>query len=282
MKGDINPMIGGNLLEATIQALVKGTGDYFSIFDQQDSGCIAWGVEVAGQRWLIKYADNDSRNGFDVRAVAVMQNAVSFHANVSHPAIVPLLQHVVLPEGFALVYPWVEGEVLASPAWPDRRTNPASPFRRLLRLSPARRLAVVDAVIDAHRTVTAAGYVAVDFYLGCILYDFERHRVWLIDFDHYHPGPYVLETDRQFGSRSLMAPEEFRRGARIDERATLFTLGKVALELLCGARRERAAWQGPPSAYDVVHHATEPDPADRYDAFAAFYDAWQTISEVSL
>ena len=72
-----------------------------------------------------------------------------------------------------------------------------------------------------------------------------------------------------------MPPEEFLRGALIDERATIYTIGKMALEFLGGCRRERKTWQGPPAMYDVMRRATEPDPHDRYESYAAFAADWR-------
>jgi len=247
----------------------------FRTFDQQDSGCIAWGVHANSRRYLIKYAAYDSLDGRGRHAVRALRQAAGFHAVVSHPNIVPALDLVDLPEGVALVFPWVNGEVLSSPEWPDRRTNPASPYSRFVRLPVERKLAALDAVIDAHQAVTAAGYIAVDLYLGCVLYDFDDHHVSLIDFDHYHLGPYVLESDRQLGSRSLMPPEEFRRGALIDERATIYTIGKMALEFLGDRRQEHETWQGQPATHDVIRRATEPDPIDRYTSYGASAADWR-------
>lgn len=248
----------------------------FQVFDQQDSGCIAWGVEADGERLLVKYARKGTQNGLEQFAVDALRDAVTFHTAVRHPSIVPVLRVLETSEGPALVYPWVEGEVLSSPDWPDKRTNPASPYSRFLRLPVAQKLSVLDTLIDAHRAVVAAGYIAVDFYLGCILYDFDTDQVHLIDFDHYHLGPYVLNTDRQMGSRSLMPPEEFQRGARIDTRATIYTLGKIALEFLGNRERVSTAWQGPKQLHDVVHRATEADPDHRYPSFDAFHQDWRT------
>jgi hypothetical protein len=55
--------------------------------------------------------------------------------------------------------------------------------------------------------------VAVDFYDGCLIYDFAGRAIWLCDLDSYRPGPYVLDRDRQYGSARFMAPEELTKGA---------------------------------------------------------------------
>lgn len=62
-------------------------------------------------------------------------------------------------------------------------------------------------------------------------------RERLCDLDSYRPGPNILDRDRQHGSTRFMAPEEFCRGAQIDERTTVFTLGRAAYVLLSDGPR---------------------------------------------
>ena len=134
------------------------------------------------------------------------------------------------------------------------------------------------AIVDAHLAVARAGFVAVDFYDGAVIYDFARGRVQLCDLDAHQPGPYVLERDRQFGSKRFMAPEEFQRGARIDERTTVYTLGRTAFVFLSSGLRgepERHRWRASAPLYEVAWRATRPDPDDGYATVAAFADGWR-------
>jgi hypothetical protein len=71
-----------------------------------------------------------------------------------------------------------------------------------------------------------------------------------------------------------MAPEEHRRGARIDERTTVYNLGR-AIRLLLDAGDDERAWRGTPAQLAVVARATRADPAERYPAVAALADAWR-------
>ena len=63
-----------------------------------------------------------------------------------------------------------------------------------------------------------------------MIYDFDRGAPHLVDLDNYQPGPFVNDMGRMFGSTRFMAPDA--RGARIDERTTLFTMGRAAAVLL--------------------------------------------------
>jgi serine/threonine-protein kinase len=136
-------------------------------------------------------------------------------------------------------------------------------------------LRAYDRVLDAHLAVEAAGHVAVDFYDGTLLYDFTGRTVHLVDLDAYRPGPFVLDEERLPGSRRFMAPEEFERGAVIDTRTTVFTLGRAA-RLLLDAGDEERAWRGTPELLAVVERATFPAPDDRFPDVHHFAAAWRT------
>ncbi|HEU0287661.1 MAG TPA: hypothetical protein VFR22_11500, partial [Nocardioidaceae bacterium] len=201
-----------------------------------------------------------------------LRSAERFHAAISHPAIVPLRHTFDVPGGRAVVYPWVPGEVLNDPLSPGGRPHAASDSTlNRFRARPVASIErVLDTVIDAHVTVARHGFVAVDFYDGCLMYDAPNEQVRLVDLDGYRPGPYVLETDRQYGSRRFMAPEEFVHGATIDERTTVYTLGRTARVLL----GEAGHWRGSAASERVVDRATADEPAARFGSLDAFAAAW--------
>lgn len=166
-----------------------------------------------------------------------------------------------------LVYPWRNGRVLHQATVRGSDRSGLSDFRSL----PLRDVqAAVDSVINAHVEVAARGYVSVDLYDGCVLYDFDERRAWLIDLDEYRPGPFVLGADRLPGSRRYMAPEELARGSTIDERTMVFTLGRMIHEL-CDSMN---GWRGTPEQRSVVKVATAVRSIDRYTSVAALAAAW--------
>ena len=216
----------------------------------------------------------------DAQAVEWLRNAAAFHAAVRHPAIAAVVDTFETPDGgFGLVEQWAPGEILVDgydPSVPDREALD-SPFQRLLALPADEIAAVIAELIDAHVAVAAAGFVPVDLYDGCIIYDFAQRRLSLIDLDHYRPGPYVLDVDRQIGSTSVMAPEELQRGATIDERSTVFTLGRFALVYLGCARHEppsREQFRGTQAQWEVALAATRPEPDQRLQTMADLAARW--------
>ena len=261
-------------VEATgeLESYLRRVGRVFQAFRLQDSGCVSLGVEVGGERFFVKTARSRM-------AAESLARAVRFHDAVRHPAIVPLRHRLIAEDRLTLVYPWAEGEVLYPATVPrtSKRSDPGSPMHRFRHLPVERAGAAVDRIIDAHLAVEDAGFVAVDFYDGCILYDFGTHTLTLCDLDEYRPGPFTVTSDRLPGSTRYMAPEEWRRGATIDCRTTVFNLGRAARLLLDGGDVE-ADWRGSRAQLDVIAKATDPDPDRRYTSVRELADAWRSAN----
>lgn len=249
-------------------AWLSSTGEIFAVIRGHDSGCTSYGLVNERGRWFVKVAFGDD--------VGQLESTVAFHSVVKHATIVPLVATFPVRQGEcpgrAVVYPWVDGEILNDPFAPGSlpHAEPASALSRFRALCVVRVLTALDAIYTAHEEVARRGHVAVDFYDGCVMYDFETAQVRLVDLDMYRPGPYVLDRDRQFGSRRFMAPEEFARGAVIDERTTVFTLGRAARVFL----GEPGAWRAGQALDRVIGQATREDPADRFQSVVAFTSAW--------
>ncbi|MEU9304718.1 serine/threonine protein kinase [Streptomyces sp. NPDC048269] len=256
----------------SLEAFLARTGTVFRRFDDQDSGCVSYGVLDGGRRWFVKSAATPL-------GVSSLNRAVLVHKTVVHPAIVPLLHSFTTDEGLALVHPWVEGQVLYHPTRSRHggRSAPDSPLARFRRLPVPTVLAAVDSILHAHLAVEQGGLVAVDLYDGCMLYDFEKHEMRLCDLDEYRPGPFTLEADRLPGSARFMAPEEFVKGSRIDIRTTVFTLGR-AMRLLLDSGDEEEQWRGTSGQLAVIGKATAADPESRYPSVRHLVDAWQAAA----
>jgi serine/threonine-protein kinase len=232
----------------------------FAVFDQQDSGCVSFGVAKGGRRLFVKTAVNESGR-------ESLRRAATFHGSVKHPAIVRPVDVIDTSAETVLVYPWVEGVVLnsATVTGSDR-----SGLARFQQLPTPDVEAALDVILTAHLAVVAAGFVAVDLYDGCFLYDFDRGAMHLIDLDEYRRGPFTFTEDRLPGSLRYMAPEELRHRATVDERTTVFNLGRTITWLL----ESPHGWRGAPTQRAVAERATSHEPADRYATVALLVDAW--------
>jgi hypothetical protein len=245
-------------------------GNTFAVFDQQDSGCVSYGVDAGeGRRLFVKTSTTAA-------AAASLRGALRLHAAVRHPAMVaPVATHRLGRGHLALVYPWHEGRVLypTTARGPAGRTDPNGALVAFRALPVGRVQDALATILDAHEDVARAGFVAVDLYDGCFLYDFDAHRMHLIDLDEYRPGPFTVDEDRLPGSSRYMAPEEWRRGATIDERTTVHVLGRT-LRLLLDAGDDENAWRGSDAQLAVVGRSTEAEPDRRFPTVAALRRAW--------
>ena len=100
---------------------------------------------------------------------------------------------------------------------------------RFLALPLERRLGIFREVLEFHIHAAKRGYVSVDFYDGCVLYEEDTGRTLLCDVDAYHKMPFANPVGRMWGSTRFMAPEEFQKGAAINERTMVYTMGALAL-----------------------------------------------------
>ena len=257
--------------ELLVPAEVEALGEVFVTIAGHTSGCTSYGVTSSdGTRRFVKVAYGSDR--------WQLERAITFHAKVTAPHVLPMEDSLALQDsggrgvGVGVVYPFLDSTILNDPSAPgaQHHDDPGSALQRFIDEPTERILGVIDAIVDAHVAIAEQGFVAVDFYDGCLMYDFESGDVHLVDLDLYTEGPYTLTAERQFGSTRFMAPEEFCRGAVIDQQTTVFTLGRTAMVLLGPDAHRRLGLE----LSDAVDRATQPRPADRWPDVAAFAQAW--------
>ena len=242
-------------------------GDIFAVFDErtQDSGNISYGVQVDGRRYFVKTAgrpDDDSSYLDHSGRVSLLRNAVILAESSDHRTLPELHQVVESTWGPMLIYDWVEGELIRSC------------LHRVGGLTVSEVGHLVTEVYDLHRELTGLGWIANDFYDGAMIYEFSGRRVHVIDLDSYHMGSFTNRMGRMAGSKRFMAPEEFELGATIDERTTVFTLGRTAAVLMSDNSLEREPFRGSDGQYEVMVRSCAENPDDRFQKVAEMYAAW--------
>lgn len=250
-------------------------GAVFAVFDRQDSGNVSYGVEVEGVRYFVKTAgrvEDEVPYLAHPERVALLRNAARSGMAYRHPALPRLHRVIESPDGPALVYDWVDGELLYAPG--AAREDPDSAYQRFRRLPVERVLAALDTVVEVHDLLGRGGEVAGDFYDGCLLYDFATHRLSIVDLDNYRPGPYRNTMGRMFGSSRFMAPEEYVEGAVIDQRTSVFTLGRTVLLLLGDGTAGEAAFRGPAALRELAIRACRQEPDRRPGTLPEFCAEW--------
>jgi serine/threonine-protein kinase len=278
-----NALLDRDVIHEPPHQFLQSVGTVFVEFGEltQDSGNVSYGVELAGHRYFVKTAGrpNNPRPFLDHPArVTLLRNAVRLHESCRHPLLPRLYRVIESPSGPLLVYQWLDGELLGVPR--AKRDDPQSAFQRFRGLPVATICKCLDAVFDLHDALARLGWIAVDFYDGCLIYDFASGRLGVVDLDHYRAGPFRNEMGRMFGSERFMAPEERQLGALIDERTTVFVLGRTALVFLSDGALTPGAFRGGPALFKVVAKAYDPAPARRFASVGQFCRAWHDARTV--
>lgn len=271
-----HPLLNATAIDVLPERYLQNSGQIFAVFNTQDSGNISYGVQVANTRYFVKTAGDPANPKpylSHPQRVTLLRNAVQLAQSTDHPALCRLYQVIESPHGPLLVYEWIDGELIGTPS--ARRADPDSPYQRFRVLPVAGILPALDLIFDLHAYLAEKGWIASDFYDGCLLYDFSRQTLRIMDLDTYHQGSFTNTMGRMFGSSRFMAPEEFQLGARIDQRTTVFTMGRTAALFLSDGTLERAPFRGSDALYTVIHQACQEDRAQRFATMKDFYKAWR-------
>ena len=242
-------------------------GEIFVVFDErtQDSGNVSYGVEVDGRRYFVKTAgrpDDDMSYLDHSGRVGLLRNAVKLAESSDHRTLPQFHQVVESSSGPMLIYDWVEGE------------NVRNCLDRVRSLAVSEVTQLVTEVYDLHCELTRLGWIANDFYDGAMIYDFRSGRLHVIDLDSYNTGSFANSMGRMAGSSRFMAPEEFALGATIDERTTVFTMGRTAAVLMSDNSLERVPFLGTDGQYEVMLRCCAEDPDERFQTVAEMCAAW--------
>ena len=262
-----HPLLDVSEIDVDIETYLEQIGEISYRFPVHDSWRQSFQTVVDNQRWFVKHGNMP-------QSVAWLKQAVRFHAAVQHKALPRLHNAFTTTDGFTLVYEWVDGEGL----YPQKKLgdDETHPRDRFCALPAAEIIDALNVIYDVHSLIEKRGFIAEDFYDGSIIYDFEKKRVHLIDFDLYHPGPFINDRGRLSGSSRFMAPEEFQKGARIDERTNVFMLGRTAFVFLANNSDSRDDWKGNDAMWHVAKKATNTDKQLRYPSVQEFVSAWHT------
>ena len=272
MEADYNLQIDGVpfRLKAPFDfSFLRKYGTVFKVFDNQDSGNICFGIEDGANRYFVKFAGAPTvRAGVSAdEAVANIKNAAPIYRDLAHPTLIRLIDAGEIGGGFVSVFEWVDAECLSA-MYPASR-------EKFLQMPAETRQQVFADILAFHAHVAKQGYVAIDFYDGSIMYDFQNSRTVICDIDFYAKTPYVNEMGRMWGSSRFMSPEEFTRGAAIDEITNVYTMGATAFALF-GDERDRCIekWTASRALFDVAKHAVSDDRCARQQSIAQLIEEW--------
>src|SRR5439155_25295944 len=123
--------------------------------ERRDSRSVVLGIESStGERYIVKHAE-------DAQAIAWLESARRFHADVRHAWIPTVVHHITTATGVGLVEEWGGGDILSDgyDGTVLPRDHQKSCYRRFLRLSVDELFDAIRQLIGIHVAVAAAGYV---------------------------------------------------------------------------------------------------------------------------
>lgn len=270
-------------------------GKMFCVFDQNDSGNVSFGMKNGNIKYFIKVAGAKTvESSIDTHeAVELLKSAIPVYEILKLPVLIELVEHYELGDLYIAVFKWAEGDCLYD-HWNFEKyaKNPLlqSPKSRFNQLPIEKRLKSVRTMFEFLAHVESKGYVAVDFYDGSIMYDFDNDTTTICDIDLFRKTPtYNDMGDEYWGTKRLKAPEEYTYGAVVDGVTNVFTLGALICHIFGRYSEDDIRkmylnngffpctyeqWELSKSLYDVTFKAVNPDRSKRYNSISDFYSEW--------
>lgn len=244
-------------------------GKVFRIFDDQDSGNICFGVERNGERYFIKFAGAPTERGGDAPQAAVdrLRATIPVYQELRHKNLIEFITAEETGGGFAVVFRWSDGECMGR-MYPESR-------KKFLTMPMETRTDVFRDIMDFLANVASRNYLAVDFYDGSIMYDFEKKKTVICDIDFFRKLPAVNDMGRMWGSSRFQAPEEYELGAVLDEVTNVYTLGATAFALFTDYDRSRKSWTLSERRYQAAIKAVSKDREQRQQSIQQFIAEWE-------
>lgn len=243
-------------------------GKVFRVFDGQDSGNICFGTETDGKRYFVKFAGAPTAEygGTTENAIQRLKETLPVYRELHHDHLIDFVGAEEIGGGFAMVFNWADGDCMG-------RMYPLS-HKRFMQLDVTDKLRVFDDILSFFAYIATQKYVAIDFYDGSILYDFETKKTTVCDIDFFRRQPTVNDMGRMWGSSRFQGPEEYEFGAVIDEITNVYTLGATAFALFANYEKTQSSWELSKKLFEIAQKATNPVRNQRQQSIRQFVDEW--------
>lgn len=243
-------------------------GQVFKVMDQLVSGNLCFGVEGSYGRLFVKYAGAPAVNATipPVEAVITLRRAAERYP--VHPALPRLLTHGPVGNGYAAFYEWVDGE-------PLRDENTLQVSDAVYTLPVLEKLRMLEKVFSLHLQLAETGWMAVDLSPRNLLINMDQPAIHVCDIDLYRQYPCQNLTGWLPGEADFLSPEELEKGATIDQRATVWKLGRLAALLMGDPSLQGHTVYTPRPLLPVILKASAADPDKRYETVGSFVAAWR-------
>jgi serine/threonine-protein kinase len=196
-----------------------------------------------------------------------LKQAVHLYSELAHPILIKLVSAEEIGNGYAAVFEWEDAVGIE----PKNSPN----YMKFMRMPVEKKIRAFEDIMDFHAHVAAKGYVALDFYDGSILYNYEKEKVVICDIDLYQKSPFInAERLGLIGSARYVSPEEYVEDAIMDEITNVYTMGATAFVLFAFGNRSPEAWTLSPTLYSVVKKAVSDDRGSRQQSIAQLVNEW--------
>lgn len=251
-------------------SFINKYGKVFKVFDDQDSGNICFGIKSGDEKYFLKFAGAPTERACvsAEEAVSNLKRIVPIYKDLAHPNLIKLVDVEEIGGGFAMAFEWVDAECM-HPMYPMSR-------QKFMQMPLETRFQVFDDILDFHAHVAKRGYVAIDFYDGSIMYDFNKGKTVICDIDFYTKAPYINNMGRMWGSSRFMSPEEYEPGAVIDEITNVYTMGAAAFALF-GDESDRCIekWKLSKELFEVAQRAVSDERDKRQQSIEQLINEWE-------
>lgn len=250
-------------------SFLRKYGTVFKVFDDQDSGNICFGVQNGDKKYFIKFAGaaTEQYEGMTDDAIDRLKTCLPVYKKLVHPSLIRFIKSEEIGGGLAAIFEWRDAECMG-------RMYPLS-RQKFLEMPLETKIQVFEDVLNFHAHVHEKHYVAIDFYDGSIMYDFNNHKTVICDIDFYVQKPYINRIGRMWGSSRFMSPEEFTLGAEIDEVTNVYTMGATAFALFADYDRSPEKWPLGNALYEVVKRAVSHERSERQQSIQQLMTEWK-------
>lgn len=243
-------------------------GKVFTVFDKQDSGYLCFGVQNKNKKLFLKMAGAatiESNAGLE-EAINRLKLTVTIYNDLCHPNLIEMIEHKEIKEGYLTVFEWFDGDCMG---------KQYHSFDKFIALPIEKKLNIYKEILLFHLHTNNRGYIAIDFYDGCIMHNFTTDQTMICDVELYSKKPIMNTMGRMWGSSRYMSPEEFQMGAQIDERSNVFQMGATAFQLFGGGiEHSFNKWQANDKLYSIALKAVNIEKSDRYQTIDEYFEAW--------
>jgi serine/threonine-protein kinase len=252
-------------------------GRVFKVFDEQGSGNISFGVQDGDKKYFVKFAGAPRENYIAHRdsgevdaesAIKALKAAVPLYKELAHPSLINFVAAEEIGGGYAAIFDWTDATGI------EPRTSPK--HMKFMELPIVKKLRAFEDIMAFHAFVSAKGYVAIDFYDGSILYDYDREKITICDIDMYQKSPFInVGKFGIIGSARYVSPEECADDEIIDEITNVYTMGATAFSLFSFGERTAKAWPLSQALYDVVRRAVSDERGKRQQSIKQLIAEWE-------